>query len=88
MTPRDIVLGAIPDADAATIDYVIWGRTPFPFRVDAREIYKAASGYRRACKRGVLLCDHCERIVPPNVWACELCERALRSARDQATGEE
>jgi len=81
MTPRDIVRGAIPNADDATVEYVIWGRTPFPFRVDVREIYRAASGYRRASARGAALCDHCHRIVPPNVWACEKCESALRSSR-------
>jgi hypothetical protein len=79
VTPRDIVRGAIPDADDETIEYVIWGRTPFPFRVDPREIYKAAAGYRRACKRGLTLCDFCSRPVDGEQWACERCEHAFAS---------
>lgn len=81
MTPAQIVRNAIPGADDATCEHVLWGRTCFPMgRVTARDIYRAASRLVRANRSGIVLCDFCDR---PSVdkWTCAECAKALEPAR-------
>lgn len=79
MSAETVIRAAIPDADKSTIDHIIWGRTPFPFKaLTPKSLFKAASAYRRACDRGVILCDLCHRIARENAWTCVRCNDALR----------
>lgn len=77
-----VIRAAIPDADESDIDHILWGRTPFPCRsVTARELYRAASGWRRAVAGGKRLCDHCHRLADDNDgWECLRCETGRRAA--------
>jgi hypothetical protein len=80
-TVLDVVRAAIPTADEALADHVLWGRTPYPCGpTSARAIYRAASALRRAGARGVALCEFCHRIARPGEWECESCDAALRHA--------
>lgn len=82
MTPAQIIRAAIPDADDATCEAILWGRTPFPMgAITARSLYKAASGSVRAGRNGRQLCDWCNRIAV-NRWTCERCDAALSQGRD------
>lgn len=75
--PSDIIRKAIPAAPPEVVDFVLWERTPFPFaRLTARDLYKAASGYRRACEHGIRLCDHCHRPAVRD-YECARCGEAL-----------
>ena len=81
MTPADVIRAAIPGADDATVEHVIWARTPFPMTaVNAREIYRAASRLHRAERNGVRLCDWCDRIARSGDWTCAQCDDALGRA--------
>lgn len=77
-TVLEIVRAAIPGADESDAEHILWGRTPFPMtRVPAREIYKAASGARRAYQNGLILCDHCERVANFDRYLCASCADGL-----------
>lgn len=76
----DIIRAAIPGASDATVDHVLWGRTPYPFKpLTARDIYRAASRCRRAGEHGLTLCDHCNRIAETGKWECKGCREGLES---------
>ena len=84
MTFAEVIRAAIPNADEATLDHVLWGRTPFPMgKVTARSLYKAASAFRRACEHGVQLCDFCDRPAVKGCWTCERCAAALSPTANQ-----
>lgn len=83
MVAADIVRAAMPGASAADADFVLWARTPFPMgATSAREIYRAARRWHRACKAGHQLCDWCDRIAGPSGWLCASCEQDLRGGRE------
>jgi len=84
MTPHDIVRGAIPDASDDLCSFIVWAMTPFPFRVDAKEIYRAASRAKRAGANGIRICEHCRNRAEPDLWCCARCEAALQAMRDSA----
>lgn len=77
MTPADCIRAAIPDADDALCDHIVWGRTPFPFtKLSARDFYKAASRFKRAEANGRRLCDWCDNLAVDG-WNCQACNDAL-----------
>ena len=83
MTPVDCIRKAIPDADDALCEHIVWGRTPFPFdKIEARGFYKAASRFKRAQAKGIRLCDWCDNIAVDN-FNCEKCNAALHTAGDR-----
>jgi hypothetical protein len=85
MTPAQIVRAAIPGADDSLCEHILWGRTPFPCgEVWARDIYLAASRWRRAESRGVTLCEFCDRLANAGEYTCESCSAALARARERA----
>ena len=74
MTFAQIIRAAIPDADAAICDHILWGRTPYPFtKLTARDIYKAAYRFKRASDHGKQLCDFCDNLALPDAWTCKTC---------------
>lgn len=78
MKIADVVKAAIPDASEADIDFVIWERTPFPMtKMNARDIYRAASGWNRAMQKGNRLCGWCERQVSLDEHTCERCRAII-----------
>lgn len=82
MNAEDIVRAAIPNASEGLVNYMLWGRTSFPFTsVSARDLYKAASGYKRAWDGGKQLCDLCH-IADYDKYTCKSCEDALRKCRE------
>lgn len=79
MTTADCVRAAIPGADDDLCNHIIWGRTAYPFaKLTARDFYKAASGWRRACANRIQLCDfcHCQAV---DGWTCKSCNDALKA---------
>lgn len=76
MTFAELVKKAIPGANEAVVDYVLWNRTAFPFDGSPKAIFKAADGYRRACLNGIQLCELCDRPAVDG-WNCEACNKAL-----------
>lgn len=81
MTYAEVILAAIPGAEHDVVEHILWGRTPYPMgRVTARSLYKAASGWRRACANGIALCDHCERHAVTR-FECQFCHDVLHQAR-------
>jgi hypothetical protein len=77
MTPAEIIRKAIPTADDATCDHVLWGRTPFPAgRITARTLYRAANRLKRASANGRRLCDWCDNLAVDG-WTCKACNDAL-----------
>jgi hypothetical protein len=82
VTADQIVRAAIPDADDATVTHILWGRTPFPCaQVTAKELYRAASSWNRACAKKIRLCDFCWRIAEPGKWECRVCREGLDRCR-------
>jgi len=80
-TVAEIVRAAVPSADADYVDFIMWARTPYPCgKVTPRDIYKAASGHRRAFEHGLRLCDHCDHLAMPDQWECAECAAILREA--------
>lgn len=79
----EIVRAAIPDASDDDIEHVLWARTPFPVgQVSPQSLYRAASGWDRAGKHGLQLCDHCHNVVAPGrQFECEACGSALDKLR-------
>ena len=83
MTYAEVIRLCIPDADDRLCEHILWGRTPFPMRtVWAKELYRAASAWKRAGAKGVVLCELCHRIAEPKRWTCRHCEDALERARN------
>lgn len=77
MTFEQVIRAAMPDASEAVVDYVLWGRTPFPMgKVSARDLYQAAARFRRACISGHQLCELCDRVAADG-WICARCNAAL-----------
>jgi hypothetical protein len=80
----EVVRCAIPNADAGLADAILWGRTPFPVgRVSVRQLYSAASRFRRAEDHGVTLCDWCDHKAEVDGCLCRRCHNALRRAVDE-----
>lgn len=79
MTFAELISKALPGASAATVDYVLWNRTPFPFDSSPRRLFKCADGYRRACANKIQLCECCDRPAVDG-WNCQPCNDALRTA--------
>ena len=83
MNAGDIVRAAIPEASDSVVSHVLWGRTPFPFgTVTTKDLYRAASGWRRACDNGKRLCDLCHRVAVDG-WTCQTCNDALERIRKE-----
>jgi len=77
-TINEAILAAIPDADAALCDFILWARTPFPFaRVTAQDAYVAAEKWNAARARGIRLCDWCDEEAAPDSMTCPRCSDAL-----------
>jgi len=75
---EQIVRAAIPGASDTDIEHVLWGRTPFPFtKLTPRSLFKAASGWRRACRSSRTLCDHCSNEAVKDGYECVRCREAL-----------
>jgi len=70
-----VVRCGYPNASDAIVEHVLWGRTPFPFdpKLTMKLIYKAAYALYRADKKGIQLCDFCNRIAT-NTGRCKRCE--------------
>lgn len=80
MTAEEIVRAAIPGASEGLCDHILWARTPFPFtEVTARDVYRAAASWKRACDRNIELCEFCHRKAT-NGTLCERCSVALRQS--------
>jgi len=81
-----IILAAIPDATGDDIEHVLWARTPFPVgRVTAQSLYRAASGWARAGRNGIQLCDHCRNpVAPGRKNECDGCGSALDGFRAES----
>lgn len=84
MNARQIVRAAIPDATDEVASHILWGRTAYPFCGPddfARTLYRAASGWRRACDHKLRLCDLCNRVAAPESWTCTSCDEGLARCR-------
>lgn len=78
MNALEVVKAAIPNADKVLAEAILWGRTPFPVgAVSVRDLYEAASRYRRASDHGIALCDWCDRLAVIDGCLCEGCAAAL-----------
>jgi hypothetical protein len=83
MDSHEIVRAAIPTASDELCSHILWGRTPFPFTsLTARDLYRAASAYRRAADQGLTMCDMCHRLATPGTWLCASCREALKPRDD------
>lgn len=78
MTPAQVIRKAIPDADDALCDHILWGRTPFPMGgITARGLYEAARRFQRAAVNGRRLCDWCNNLALTGEFMCVLCATAI-----------
>lgn len=82
MTFQELIRAALPGADDATVDYVLWNRTPFPFDTDPKMLFKKARSYARACANGRQQCELCDNLARPGEWECQRCADALESVRN------
>ena len=74
----EIIQAAIPGADEAVCDHVLWGMTPYPCgQISAQSLYRAASRYRRAAANGRRLCELCDNLARDGAWTCQRCDDAL-----------
>ena len=78
MTYAEIIRAAIPSAPIDLCEHILWNRTSFPMgKVSAKGLFKAASGFERANKNGMVLCDLCSRPAK-NGFVCDVCDERLR----------
>ena len=89
MLISDIIKAAIPSADESICEHILWGRTPFPMRgISAKELFKSASGFNRANKKGNRLCDWCHCLAVEGKSECQSCYDALNNKdREEKEGE-
>jgi len=81
---QEIIRAAIPDADDAYCEYVLWARTPFPFvNLTAKDIYLAAYRLQRAANQNKRLCEFCDRIADKDQYTCTKCREALALNRER-----
>jgi len=74
MLMYQIIKGAIPDADDALCEYILWEKTSFPFgKLTAKILYKAASRVSRAHKNRIKLCDFCDNQTSGSDSVCRRC---------------
>jgi len=80
MTYFDFFKRIKPDITEAEVEFILWERTPFPVAYPKpKEIYKAFTGFKRACNNKIRLCDCCHnKAVIGNL--CVRCKRALEKA--------
>lgn len=84
MNALRIVRAAIPDADDEVISHIVWARTCYPFgEVTPRDLYRAASRWRRAGEHKLRLCDHCDNVALHGEWMCVNCRDGLERCREQ-----
>lgn len=84
MTPHDVVRKAIPDASDSLCEYIVWGRTPFPFIGPpeiVKLIYRAARRYLRAEANNIVLCELCSNKAFDGEDLCFNCDQVLFWAR-------
>lgn len=81
MNAAAIIKAAIPGACSGTIDYIVWSRTAYPFKMTPRSLYRAASGWRRANEKGHRLCEFCDNLCAPEEYECAACRACLAEAR-------
>lgn len=82
MSAYDAVRAGWPGADDSICEFVIWGRTPFPFAsVTHRDLFKAASRFRRALQRDEPLCELCDRHAMPGSDLCMRCTLTMQRSR-------
>ncbi len=83
-TISTVIQAAIPNADEALCDHVLWGCTPFPCGpISAQMLYKAASRVGRAAKNKIQLCDFCPNKAETGKWECSRCAAMFQKAREQ-----
>ena len=88
MNALEVVRAAIPNADRGLAETILWGRTPFPMgQVTVRDLYLAASRFRRAQDHGVTLCEFCDRKAEGQMFTCRSCTKIFRRARDEGNDE-
>mgnify|MGYP001614447862 CR=1 FL=1 len=88
MNAQQIIRAAIPEADDALCEHILWGRTPFPCSaISARSLYLAAHRYKRASANKIHLCDFCDNIAAPNDTVCSECGSALGRVREEIRNE-
>lgn len=74
-----VIRAAIPDATADLCEHILWERTPYPFaKLTARDIYRAASRFKRATTNGRRLCDWCDNLAVDG-YCCISCAAALKN---------
>ena len=73
----------MPDASSNDMEYILWNRTPFPFKIDAKTLYKAAARTARARRNNIILCDHCDNKIEQGNFECTKCRFALDAARNK-----
>lgn len=79
MTPNEIVRTAIPNASDGLVDHILWGRTSFPFtKINAKMLYKSATGFKRATDNKLTLCDMCDNIAITGKYICTKCLTSIR----------
>lgn len=87
MNAMQIVQAAIPGADEGLVEHIVWGRTPYPCRgLEAKALYRAASGFIRAWRQGKELCDLCNRLAEEH-HCCASCNAALLKASEENEAE-
>lgn len=73
-TYATVIQAAIPGADEELCDFILWERTPFPCGpVSAQSLFKTASGFHRAEKNNILLCDLCDNQATSDTDFCDKC---------------
>lgn len=79
MTYIEVIKRSIPGTPPEIMEHILWGRTAFPFKkINARDLYKAATRFIRASNKGITLCDHCDRIAKLDSYICERCDAIKR----------
>lgn len=78
MQISEIIRAAIPGAMDEVCEYVLWERTAYPFaKLTARDIYRAASRWKRARDAGNCLCEYCDRLASRGSRLCPSCANML-----------
>jgi hypothetical protein len=84
MDIEKIIKAAMPNATPGMINYIIWSKTPFPFReVTPKMLYSAAYRLYRAHKNNIFICELCDnKLQPDDNLFCEKCCGMLRRAEN------
>jgi hypothetical protein len=82
--PVALIHQYFPDADDATVQYILWNKTGWPcfFQSGILSLEGQLEAYKAALDMGMDVCEYCSnKVNPTESTICSACKASLDSAR-------